>query len=73
LSSITGTTPPSKLGIFNWKIPKDIKLPDEQFDQSGNIDLLIGADLFYEIFQSGRRISPGNFPVLQESSGMENF
>jgi hypothetical protein len=67
LSSITDTTPPFKLAITSWKIPKDIKLADEQFDQPGSIDLLIGADLFYEILQSGRRTRPGNFPVLQET------
>ena len=60
-----GTMPPSKLDISSWKIPKDIKLADEQFDQLGSIDLLIGADLFHDILQSGRRTHPGNFPVLQ--------
>ena len=66
LSSITGTTPPSKLDITSWKIPKDNKLADEEFNQPGSIDLLIEADLFYEILQSGSRTRPGNFPVLQE-------
>jgi len=42
-------------------------LVDKQFDQPGGIDLLIGADLFYEILQSGRRTRPGNFLVLQET------
>jgi hypothetical protein len=64
LSSITGTTPPSKLNTNSLKIPKEIKLADEQFDQPGSIDLLIGADFIYEIFQSSRCTRPGNFPVL---------
>jgi len=64
---ITGTTPSSKLDISTWKIAKDIKLADEQFDQPGGIDLLIGADLFYEMLRSGRRTRPGNYPVLQET------
>jgi len=42
-------------------------LSDEQFDQPGSIDLHIGADLFYDIPQSGRRTRLGNFPVLQET------
>ena len=67
LSNITGTTPSTKLDRSTWKIPKDIKLADEQFDQQGSIDLLIGADLFYEILRSGRRTRPGNYPVLQET------
>jgi hypothetical protein len=67
LSNITGTTPSSKLDISSWKIPRDIKLADEHFYQPGAIDLLIGADLFYEILRPGRRTRPGNYPVLQET------
>jgi hypothetical protein len=54
------------LDISSWKIPKDLKLADEQFNQPGDIDLLIGVDLFYEILLPGRRARPGNYPVLQE-------
>jgi len=67
LSHITGTTPSTKLDTSTWKIPKDIKLADEQFDQPGGIDLLIGADLFYEMLRSDRRTRAGNYPVLQET------
>jgi len=42
-------------------------LADEQFDQPGSIDLLIGADLFYDMLRSDRRTRPGNYPVLQET------
>ena len=66
LSDITGTTPATKLNTTNWKIPTDIKLADDTFNIPGNIDLLIGADLFYEILQSGRRTRPGH-PVLQQT------
>jgi len=55
------------LDTNTWKIPKDIKLADEQFDQPGDIDQLIGADLFYDMLRSGRRTRPGNDPVLQET------
>ena len=41
-------------------------MADEQFDHPGDIDLLIGADLFFEMLQPGRRTRPGNYPVLQE-------
>ena len=42
-------------------------MADVQFDQPGDIDLLIGADLFYKMLQPGRRTRPGNYPVLQET------
>jgi hypothetical protein len=54
LTNITGTTPPTKLDTSSWKIPTDIKLADEQFNQPGSINLLIGADLFYEMSRPGR-------------------
>ena len=37
-----------------------------KFDISGEIDLLLGADLFYEMLEPGRRTRP-NFPVLRET------
>ena len=67
LPNITGMTPVTKQDISSWKIPKDIKLADEQFHQPGGIDLLIGADLFYKMSRPGRHTRPGNFPVLQET------
>jgi len=59
-------TPATKLNTTDWKIPTDIKLADEHFHQPENIDLLIGADLFYEISRPGRRTRP-ELPVLQET------
>jgi hypothetical protein len=68
LSNITGITPSTKLDTSSWKIPKDIKLADEHFNQPGNTDLLMGADIFNEILRSGRSTHPGNFPILQETA-----
>jgi hypothetical protein len=68
LPKITGVAPSAKLDISNWNLPKDIKLADEHFYVPGGIDLLIGADIFYEILQAGRRKRQGDFPVLQETT-----
>jgi hypothetical protein len=67
LPNINGTTTPIKLDTSSWKIPSDINLADKYFNQPGGNDLLIGADLFYEMFQPGRQTCPGNYPVLQET------
>ena len=67
LPNITGMTPATKLNTTDWKIPTDIKLADEHFHEPGNIDLLIRADLFYEISHPGRRTRLGNYSVLQET------
>jgi hypothetical protein len=67
LNNITGITPPTRLDTSSWKLPTDINLADKYFNQPGGIDLLIGADLFYEMLQPGRRTRPGDYPVLQET------
>ena len=67
LSHNAGTTTSTKLDTSTWKIPKEIKLADEQFDQPVGIDLLIVADLFFEILQSGRRTRPDNYRVLEKT------
>jgi hypothetical protein len=68
LNNITGVAPSAKLDITSWKLPKDIKPADKQFNQPGGVDLLIGADIFYEILRAGRRTRPGDYPVLQETA-----
>jgi len=66
LSDITGTTPANKLDTSSWKLPTDVQLADETFNLPGDTDLLLGADLFYEMLRSVRRTRPGHF-VLQET------
>jgi hypothetical protein len=68
LPNITGVAPSAKLDISSWKLPKDIKLAGEQFNQPGDNDLLIGADIFYEILRADIRTLPGDYPVLQETT-----
>jgi len=65
LSLITGTKPATKLDTSSWRFPTDIKLADENFNLPGDFELLLGADLFYEMLRTGRLIRPC-FPVIQK-------
>ena len=64
--NITSSSPATKLDTTTWNLPSDILLADEHFDRPSAIDLLIGADLFYEILLSNQRTRKG-YPVLQET------
>jgi hypothetical protein len=55
------------MDISTWKIPHQLDLADDMFHQCGSIDILIGADTFYEILLPIRKARPGNYPVLQET------
>lgn len=52
---------------MEWNIPKDVQLVDETLNH-GNLDLLIDADLLYEIPHTGRKTRQGNYPILQETT-----
>jgi hypothetical protein len=66
LPNITSNSPVTRLDTTTWNLPKDIQLADEHFDKASAIDLLIGADLFYEILLCNRQTREGH-PVLQET------
>jgi hypothetical protein len=67
LNNITGITPPTRLDTSSWRLPTDINFADKYFNQPGGTDLLIGADLFYEMLQPGRRTRSGDYPIIQET------
>jgi hypothetical protein len=66
LPHVTSDTPVQYFDFTSWKIPRDINLADEHFNQPGSIDLLIGAELFYELLLPNRQTRHGH-PVLQET------
>jgi len=64
---ITDKLPSTTLRRAIFELPRNIKLADPQFHVSSDIDLLIGAELFWQILCIGQiRASPGN-PTLQKT------
>jgi hypothetical protein len=55
LPNIANTTPPARIDISTWNIPKDFILANETFNVPGKIDLLIGAGVFFEIINPKKR------------------
>lgn len=53
LNKITVDLPQVALNIEHLKIPSDITLADPQFYQSSKIDMLIGADIYYDLLTPG--------------------
>jgi hypothetical protein len=44
-----------KLNVSSWRLPTDIQLADENFNEPGSIDMLLGAELFYEMLLPDER------------------
>ncbi|GBM27271.1 hypothetical protein AVEN_208433-2 [Araneus ventricosus] len=65
LSKITDVIPESKLNISELNIPSSIELADSSFHTPGQIDILVGSELFFEILKPEQhRVQDGNV-ILQ--------
>jgi len=49
----------------DWGIPEELMLADENFIRRNSIDILLGADEFFEVLRHDKKTRPGNYSVLQ--------
>lgn len=66
LPSITSSLPTISIDSSFIRIPKNIKLADPNFDVPADIDLLIGADKFWDLLDADKIRLPSG-PYLQNS------
>nr|XP_049704680.1 uncharacterized protein LOC126056266 [Helicoverpa armigera] len=66
LPCITATLPSVDHNIANFMIPTNVSLADPEFYLANKIDLLIGADMFWELLNEGL-IKLKNGPYLQNT------
>jgi hypothetical protein len=50
-----------------WGIPEGLMLANENFNRSNSVDILLRADVFYEVLRHDKKKWPGNYPVLQDT------
>lgn len=66
VSIISECIPAENLNI-NFEIPPHVKLADPSFAVSGNVDMLLGADVFYRLLCVGQ-IPLGNGELLLQKT-----
>lgn len=66
--SITGYQPDSALSVKDWNVPRNLELADEYFYQASRIDLLLGAEAFFDLLQVGQIKLGPELPSLQKTS-----
>lgn len=67
LPKITPNLPTNKIKLENSHIPDWVKLADPSYSEPGKIDILIGAELFYELLRPGKYKAYDKGPVFQET------
>lgn len=69
LPKVTADLPSSSVNISRWPIPTGIHLADPTFNQSGPIEVVLGAEVFFNVFTVAGRISLGEtLPTLVNSA-----
>ncbi|XP_062556616.1 uncharacterized protein LOC134221441 [Armigeres subalbatus] len=64
---ITGALLSLRLDARSWPIPTEVQLADPRFYDPSRIDMLIGAEIFFELMQMGKIRMATELPLLQES------
>lgn len=67
IDEISGMMPSFSLDVNSLKIPNNVVLSDPAFYQSGDIDLLIGAQVYCDIICSGHLGLGPKLPILQKT------
>ncbi|XP_055589846.1 uncharacterized protein LOC129742027 [Uranotaenia lowii] len=69
LPKLTLNLPSASLDISQWNLPHEIKLADPNFYQANPIDVVLGAEIFFDLFKPSGRIPLGDsLPVLVNSA-----
>ncbi|XP_055614819.1 uncharacterized protein LOC129761137 [Toxorhynchites rutilus septentrionalis] len=61
---ITSDLPEKPFDVSEWPIPADVKLADPEFNKRGRIDMLIGAEIFWDLVKDDRIKLGPNLPTL---------
>ncbi|XP_055605572.1 uncharacterized protein LOC129753751 [Uranotaenia lowii] len=67
LPKVTSGLPEKKFNITSWKIPPGLNIADHDFQNPGNIDLILGAEIFYDLLLEGQHKLNDVGPVLQNT------
>lgn len=67
LPRITGKLPCFSFSKEFLDIPKNITLADDNFDSPGQVDILLGADIFWDLLKVGQIKLGKNKPTLQKT------
>ncbi|XP_058449054.1 uncharacterized protein LOC131429015 [Malaya genurostris] len=67
MEKVTNDLPAWTVDSSDWSIPENIRLADPSFATKGPIDIVIGAQIFFEIIRNGHVKISDDKPLLQNS------
>ncbi|XP_055588800.1 uncharacterized protein LOC129741119 [Uranotaenia lowii] len=67
LPELTATLPAKRVEYESWRLPHNVQLADPSFSEPGEIDMIIGAEQFFDLLLEGRFKLSNDGPSLQNS------
>ncbi|XP_055591231.1 uncharacterized protein LOC129743272 [Uranotaenia lowii] len=67
LPKVTADIPVKRIDIGSWQIPPGITMADPEFQNPGGIDLILGAEVFYDLLLDGQHKLDSIGPILQNT------
>ncbi|XP_058455828.1 uncharacterized protein LOC131433081 [Malaya genurostris] len=64
---ITGNLPLTKVDVLSLTLPAGAELADPYYNVPGRVDMLLGAEIFYDMLMLGRLRLPNSTALLQET------
>ncbi|XP_058447612.1 uncharacterized protein LOC131427994 [Malaya genurostris] len=68
LPKLTVSLPSHHIDVSRWKIPLHLPLADPQFNISQGIDVIIGAELFFNLLENQQVSLSNGYPLLQKTT-----
>ncbi|XP_058448656.1 uncharacterized protein LOC131428628 [Malaya genurostris] len=68
LPRLTVSLPSHHIDVSRWKIPLHLPLADPQFNISQGIDIIIGAELFFNLLENQQVSLSNGYPLLQKTT-----
>lgn len=67
LPNIIPPQPSSAFNIESWSIPDNVSLADPQFNRTAKIDVLLGAEFYFQLLLSEELKLADNLPILRNT------
>ena len=67
LRNITNYQPDKINNVNDWPIPSNLDLADSYFFKPQKIDMLLGAEVFFELLEIGQINLGNNYPIIQKT------
>ncbi|XP_071052614.1 uncharacterized protein [Onthophagus taurus] len=67
INNITGSLPQASFDTSNLRIPSDLKLADPSYNETTEIDVLLGCEIFYDLMKPDQLKLGKHGPILQNT------